>query len=310
VAPTALGETVGRMTAFAKILRDWVPASLDWLAKAQRRDGGWSYFADGDSAIEPTAMAVAALHALDVEPHAWQRGLEFLISMQADGGALRPQPSQPEATALSALAAVVMVRCGGDVTVAGQVADALKSWTPRTMERNAAIGNDPTLRGFAWTPRTFSWVEPTAYGVMLFDALGRGDDPRIAESRALLVDRAVPTGGWNYGNPSVLGAVLEADPQTSAVALLALLDDPARRQVGMGAAFLQAQARSITSALTRAWVAIALRAVGDETTVDLAGFGPLLKDGFASPRSPWHHAAALLAVAPLDRIPFVPGSPP
>lgn len=298
------------MIAIAETAERWEAASLELLAKAQRRDGGWSYFADGDSAIEPTAMAVAALHALDVEPTARQRGLAFLASMQVDGGALRPQPSQPDPTALSAMAAVVMVRCGGDVAVAGQVADRVKSWTPRTMERNAAIGNDPTLRGFSWTPRTFSWVEPTAYGVMLFDALGRGDDPRIIESRALLVDRAVPTGGWNYGNPSVLGAVLEADPLTSAVALLALLDDPARRAVGMGAAFLQAQARSIASALTLAWAAIALRAVGDETTVDRARFGPLLNNGFASPRSPWHHAAALLATAPLDRVAFVLGSRP
>lgn len=296
--PADMPQTIQRPT-----MPGWVSTSLDALRARQTPDGGWPYFARGDSAIEPTAIAVAALWALDALPDARSRALAFLESMQTPAGALRPQPTQTDPTTLSALAGLVMVRCGGDAARAARIADHLKSWQPRTTTQ-AVFGNDTSLKGFSWTPDTFSWVEPTAYGVLLFDALRRGDDPRIVESRRLLVDRASPNGGWNYGNPRVFNTVLESDPLPTALAMLALGDDPARPVVRDGAAFLRRCAADMPSPLTLAWMTIALRALGDDS-IALDRFGPLLAGGLFSRESPWHHAAALLAAAPTARNAFV-----
>ncbi len=283
----------------------WLDASLELLRGSQNADGGWAYFAGGESAIEPTATAIAALHAMDVDRDARRRGLDFLASMQVKGGALKPQSSQADATSLSAMAGLVHLRCSGGASLATQIADTLVAFPARTLARDPSFANDSTLRGLPWTANTYSWVEPTAYGVMLFDALGRTDAARTIESRTLLLDRAVPTGGWNYGNPAVFNTTLEADPLTTAFVILALLDDPARKQITDAAAFLRSQVDRLPSPLTLAWAAVALRSLGNDTSVDPARFGPLLTNGILAARSPWHHAAAALAVAPLDRNPFV-----
>jgi len=282
----------------------WSDAAVALLRQHQNADGGWPYFARGPSAIEPTATAVAALHALDLNADARTRGLAFIASMQVNGGALKPQPSQTNPTALSAMASIVLVRCGGDRKVANQVADTLANWAPQTQSRNPIFGNDPTLRGFPWTPDTFSWVEPTVYTMLLFEALGRGDDPRLAECRPLIIDRAIPGGGWNYGNSVVFGTVLESDPFPTAIALLGLLDDPDRPVVDTGADYLRRMAAHMPSPVSLGWSRIALRALDDDS-IDPARFGDLLTSGTLPRASPWHHAVALLAIAPIDKNPFV-----
>lgn len=282
----------------------WADAALAMLRQHQNPDGGWPYFAAGPSAIEPTATAVAALHALDLDPDARTRGLNFISSMQVAGGALKPQPSQVNPTALSAMAAIVLVRCGGNRNVAAHVADTLASWTPQTQSRNPIFGDDPMLRGFSWTPDTFSWIEPTVYSLLLFEALGRGDDPRLAECRPLIINRAIPGGGWNYGNSVVFGTVLESDPFPTAIALLGLLDDPDRPVVETGADYLRRIAPHTPSPVSLGWSRIALRALGDDT-IDASRFADLLNTGTLAPTSPWHHAVALLAIAPIEKNPFV-----
>lgn len=280
-------------------------ATADRLVRAQHSDGGWPYFARGDSALEPTATAVAALYGHGQHADAVRRGIDFIAAQTARDGALRPQPTQRESTALAALAGTVLVRCGGDRRVAERIADTLRDWSVRTLLDQDVFGNDTSLRGFPWTPDTFSWVEPTAYGVLLFEALGRSAEPRIEECRRLLVDRAIPGGGWNYGNPKVFGTVLEPDPHTTAVALLALLDDPTRPAVREAVDYLRRQTPHVPSALTLGWMLMARAACGDSIADDAAQLETLLTGAMHAVDSPWHLAAALLTCVPLERNPLI-----
>jgi len=92
----------------------------------------------------------------------------------------------------------------------------------------AVVELDPDLRGWAWLPGTFSWVEPTAYAILAFRALRPGSPERVArhvdEAERMLLDRVCADGGWNYGNSRVLGEELWPYPDTTAIALLALVD--------------------------------------------------------------------------------------
>jgi hypothetical protein len=93
-------------------------------------------------------------------------------------------------------------------------------------ESHLAKQND-SYRGWGWTPKTSSWVEPTAFALMALRDAPAAQLPKDAAQRrelavALLYDRMCPGGGWNCGNPSVYGVDGEALVLPTCWALLAL----------------------------------------------------------------------------------------
>ena len=52
---------------------------------------------------------------------------------------------------------------------------------------------------------------------------------RVAEGERVLYDRECTEGGWNYGNRAVLGEDLPPYPDSTAIALIALQDQPPGR---------------------------------------------------------------------------------
>jgi hypothetical protein len=91
------------------------------------------------------------------------------------------------------------------------------------------------LRGWGWTPRTSSWVEPTSFALLAFASaapsvlrpqLAQQISQRRALAIGLLYDRMCSGGGWNCGNPRVYGVDGEALILPTCWALLALRDAP------------------------------------------------------------------------------------
>lgn len=85
------------------------------------------------------------------------------------------------------------------------------------------LGIDPALRGWPWMPGQASWVEPTAITMLALAgepfAAQAGD--RLKEAVRYLEDRRCDTGGWNVGNPIMLGAPLPPRVHPTAWTLLA-----------------------------------------------------------------------------------------
>ena len=173
----------------------------------------------------------------------------------ADGG-FGPtvgQPSEPEPTALAALAfddgsarewlaahqrgdGSLSVDAGPSVndsaTGLGAIAlgpgpereralDYLESTHGRRVDSSSAVPIDPSVVGWAWVRGTTSWVEPTARALWAL-RVGRPQSPRIQDAVAMLRDRESVGGGWNYGNRVVLGEDLPPYAQTTAIALIGL----------------------------------------------------------------------------------------
>jgi len=134
------------------------------------------------------------------------------------------------------------------------------------------VVQDNRLQGWPWVPDTFSWVEPTAWCLLAmkrWNASGKAPSvaqSRIREGEGVLADRALAGGGWNYGNPLVYGKVLQPFVPTTALALLALRDEPRRTQVVDGLEWLRAHRLSELSASGLAWAAIGLRAFGADVS--------------------------------------------
>lgn len=183
------------------------------LADLRTEDGGFAPAPGGESEPEPTALAALALD--DAPARQW------LADHQQDDGAFLVGPKairNDTATALAAIAA--------DGPVRDRALDYLANHPAQPIGFDERFPHDESTRGWGWTSRTFGWVEPTARAVMALK-LHRPDAAEIADGIAVLADRECSGGGWNYGNPEVLGRSLEPFLQTTAVGLIAVQNAPA-----------------------------------------------------------------------------------
>ena len=204
------------------------------LQNGRNADGGWGYYPDKTSRLEPTCWAILAL-ASNAAFSVPGPASKWLISCQRPSGWLVENPDWPVNIAFNALAAFTLLHhrdlAGNDVrrrllasllTSKGMAAGPVDS-----------MRQDNSLQGWSWVDATFSWVEPTCWGLLALkkaraagsvDAAGQA---RIAEAERLLIDRTCQPGGWNYGNSNSFGLNLRPFVPTTALGLLAMQD---RRQ--------------------------------------------------------------------------------
>jgi len=207
-----------------------------WLDRQRNSDGGWGYGPGRPSRLEPTCWGILATGSHDARVLArWPR--RDGLPVEGPSGAVN--------IAFAGLAACTWLTAspaaGGDVD---GVLHALGSAHGVRLPQSEEVQQDNSLQGWPWVSGTFTWVEPTAWCLLALKRWRRlGADAswvaeRIAAGEAVLADRAIPGGGWNYGNPRVYGKVLSAFVPTTALALLALRDRPQMPVVVRGLAWL------------------------------------------------------------------------
>jgi hypothetical protein len=180
--------------------------ALDFIASAIGADGGVPYLRGKASAGEPTVLSLAAGVAIDLGALAkldlgWARYLlPAALSRTPAGQALSDE-------ACDWILARRGIPTGNDRVV---------------------VDMDGDIPAWSWVENTASWVEPTSYAVISLTRAGRGSDQRVTDGRAMLTDRQCPDGGWNYGNPKVLGQAQDSDLVPTGWATLALLPGPVR----------------------------------------------------------------------------------
>ena len=250
--------------------------AADFIKARQNPDGGWGYGPGRMSLVEPTGLGVLVLHSRGDIAGAG-RGLAFLKSCQKPSGAVGINPRAAEGSWM-AYAALLSFHALG----ASEEARRLKDWilgfedasSRFTKEELSAIATrfryDASIPGWPWTPRTTAWVEPTALFII---ALRRAGVPpaekRIKSGIDLILDRRVPSGGWNFGNPYSKSYELEASAMSTALALAALGAagvPEGRSAVGAGIRFLEKSLAGDLSTATLAWTLLALRSFPSTAT--------------------------------------------
>lgn len=237
-----------------------------YLARATNPDGSLGHLAGQPGHLEPTLLACAARALapprawLAAQPWGW--GHLLLPACLADGSDLVAQTVD---TILS---------------LEGERVEDAKGW----------LGFDATIPAWPWIDQTAPWVEPTAYALLSLKRSGHGGSPRVSQGEALLQDRQCTDGGWNYGNPKVLGAELESYLPPTGWATLAL---PAGPTVDRALQRLQA-ARSQRSTST---LSLAILAHLQHGRDDVGALVELLvarqrQDGSFSGRCDWTALAA------------------
>lgn len=246
-----------------------LPRALGFIKANRNSDGGWGYRPGGESLVEPTGLCALALLS-GGDKTATGSGLDFLKACQKDSGAVGINPQDPDGSwmAYAALLAFDALRAGAEARRLRDwilsFEDASNRFTPADIKAIATdYRYDASIRGWPWTPNTTGWVEPTALFII---ALSRAGVPatkkRVKSGVDLILDRRVPSGGWNFGNPHSKSYELEASAMSTALALAALGAagvPEGRPAVGAGIRYLIRSLAGDVSTASLAWILLALR---------------------------------------------------
>jgi hypothetical protein len=279
-------STASPNTESARALR---AALLTHLQKSQNADGGWPFHIQGDSRVEPTSWAIRALAdpSESVQAHI-TRGIAFLKSQQLSDGSWPATTGMSSGGWVTSLAASVLARLLAQTTAQGPSIEksvhAGLQWLcddyPRDSSRwqkflnnfqSSHASHNDEFRGWGWTPRTASWVEPTAFALMAFASapdlssatqLAKSIQDRRTLAIGLLYDRMCSGGGWNCGNPRVYGVDGDSLIPPTCWALLALRDCPEHPNRQLSLAWLQKSFATIASPGSLALAQITLETYG------------------------------------------------
>jgi hypothetical protein len=224
--------------------------------------GGMPYYQGGGPSSEPALLALLALSACGVPAESGKPLLSWASGLQnTDGSTGLNALHRYQGLWLTALSAIVFHRYG------------LKDARSRALEfitslKSVTVANDPNVRqdntivGWPWVRGTFGWVEPTAWSVIALSVCGDGSHPRALEGRRFLLDRQIPSGGWNYGNPGLNDRELLPFWDTTGLALLALCGQTDVGRVQASLDLLQKNQDKIESPCGLAWATLGLESYG------------------------------------------------
>jgi len=281
-------STASQNTESARALRG---ALLAHLQESQNADGGWPFLSgeghtQGDSRVEPTCWA---LRALGDSPESAQdhiiRGIAFLKSQQLSDGSWPAATGMYSGGWITSLAASVLAPFLAQGPSSEKSVHAGLQWLcddyPRDSSRwqkfltsfssNKHASHNDEFRGWGWTTRTSSWVEPTAFALMAFLSardlssarqLAKSIQDRRSLAIGLLYDRMCAGGGWNCGNPRVYGVDGDSLVLPTCWALLALRDVPEHPNRALSLAWLQKSFATIASPGSLALARITLETYG------------------------------------------------
>jgi hypothetical protein len=264
---------------------------LTYLRDAQNVDSGWGFLRGAESRVEPTSWALLALSEFRKNPQssdALVRGLHYLEGAQLSDGSWPAVAGQSEGAWVTSLAcwAFLVQR---DAAGAGRGIEWLLKEKPgdagflwrmarRLTGSTTVAAQNPDYFGWSWTPRTASWVEPTAIALIVLDRAMNGNEARgraqsspagfrarIESAEKMLFDRMCPGGGWNSGNPLVYGAAGEPQVGPTVWALLALRKNAARPEVRKSVEWLATNQNRIHTLESMALTKIALDAFGSNS---------------------------------------------
>jgi hypothetical protein len=204
-------------------MADAIKLAQDFLINSHLAGTGWGYAALNPQAYpEPTCYSLLALYGTSFSPSdtlTWLAGL-----VQENGQLLLPGDDMPNWA--TSILIITLTRLDQLPEVRTSSINWLLEWKSQTSDDAGVIKLDPTLVGWPWISDTFSWVQPTGFGALALKLSGLKTHERVKEAESLLLDRMCLQGGWNYGNPVVLGSELSPEVVDTAIALFGLQDLP------------------------------------------------------------------------------------
>lgn len=279
-------------------------STIDRLGRTANANGVWGYRPGSLGAAEPTALACLAMAAHGGYPAQLERARVWLAHLQRPDGGVPVSPDVTEPCWTTALAVLAWLAPAAEparphAVPAARGVEWLSSTYGRALPPMPEIfAHDTSLRGWPWCgPTTHSWAEPTAYAVLALRAANphAADSPRVREAVALLLDRTLPKGGWNYGNTRVLGSTLRPFPDVTGIVLTALAGLTRDSRIEASIDYLRGAAARVRAPHSLAWALIGLHAWNDRPADADTWLQESLARRTGRPDNPLHDALWFLA---------------
>lgn len=234
--------------------------ALDELRARASTGGGFRDRRGGGYRSDATAWAVIALSAAGTDSSLVDRARSRLVHDQLQDGRVSVGPESPDAYWPTSLAVLAW---HGSPSHQASLSKAV-SFLLQSMGRHwsksphAPVSHDTSLQGWPWVSDTHSWVEPTALAIAALRMEGYSDHPRVQEGVRLLLDRQLPSGGWNYGNTLVFGREQRPSPESTGAALQALSGLLPPLHVQRSLDYLRRQVRQLRTPIGLGWSLLGL----------------------------------------------------
>ena len=245
----------------------FIAAQIDNLLERALPDGGFCTSIAGSHRPDATAWAVLALAAAGTKADRLKPARTRLTVDQLQDGRVSVSPKHPDVFWPTALAILAWHDAPEYHGPQSRASDFLIQTTGHHFQKKAhhPFAHDPAIRGWPWTAKTHSWIEPTALSLMALQASGYGEHDRAQEALRMLRDRQLPAGGWNYGNTKVFGQELRPMPENTGMALNALAERAPIESVQHSLDYLQTKVTNLQTPLALGWSLLGLGAWGEQT---------------------------------------------
>lgn len=257
-----------------------IDEAVQLLLNQQNADGGWGAVSRKVSSTEATAFAVMALESLqrkELQKNV-AAGLDWLSHHQNSDGSWRLNDVTPSGSWSTAIAILCLSMfpehrdralqgARWALTQEGNSVGWLGSLIMRFTGQKDVNRINMDLKGWPWASGSFSWVEPTSYFLIGLKKLrtslaGTNVNERIRQGELMIYDRVCEDGGWNYGNSNVYGEALWPYPDTTALALIALQDNPHTSANQKSLEILEKSLNDTRSGLALSWSIICFQLYG------------------------------------------------
>jgi hypothetical protein len=239
-------------------VRSEIADLVDRLGSLSLPDGGWPYYRGQSAAAEPTLLAALALSVSGAPAESTEPPLQWIERQQNPDGSVGIGPGhRNQGVWLTPLAAIVLHHFGLDAG-GKRALDFVLSFRSVTGPKSPRLRQDDTLPGWPWVPGTSGWVEPTAWSLIALSLFDLGGHPRAKEGVRFLLDRQIPSGGWNYGTPALDGKEQLPFWDTTGLALAALRGHTDTAQIGSSLELMDKNQGKIESLSGLCWAVLGL----------------------------------------------------
>ena len=250
-----------------------------WIEEARRRllgsrtaNQAWGYQDKTESTVEATAVCgLSLLGSAGAESKSIRAEVraaaDWLVEVQHDDGSLGVSSALREPAWPTPYAVLLWRSLDGYEEPSRKALCWLLRRKGITVAHgnNLAVGDDTSIVGWPWLVGTYSWLEPTAVAILALRRGGRKSDARVSEGVRLIRDRAVATGGWNYGCGSAFGQPLRSQAGMTGLALLSLAGLLGyERSIENACRYLEGDLCTRRSERSLCWGLLGLRAWGRE----------------------------------------------
>jgi len=219
------------------------------------KGGGFAQRQNGKFRPDVTAWSILALSTGNIYRNLIGNACNRLAASQLIDGSIPVAEDLENAYWPTALAVLAWKRTGGYENEIKRAAKFLIKTSglhfPR--EKNSPYGHDTSIRGWSWIENTHSWIEPTSMAILALKATGNAGHDRVQEAVRMILDRKLPAGGWNYGNPTVFNRELSPTPEHTGLALSALSDFVHYYEIAKSIDYLNKELSILQTPLSLCW---------------------------------------------------------